>query len=207
MRGPTRLRTTGESVAAITLGCRPNLPPCSGVPVPPHPPTTTPFRKAPVYITPEELQAFIYGVGNATALPDNAAALIRSAEGLVNDALRGAVYRVDEFGFAEKDEYAAAITNATAEQAQAWVLAGIDPRLGVAQLPDVVVSKSALGVSTTVQASSRRDLEALASGQQLTSAALAYLNRAGLITAHIGTPGASQRRLVAVYSPTDSGLI
>lgn len=139
-----------------------------------------------MYITLEELQAYIYGVGNVTALPANAAALIRSAEGLVNDAIRGAVYALDTAGLPAEAENLAAVKAATAEQAQSWVLGEIDPRLGVVQLPAVVVSKSALGISTTVQVSSRRDLEALASGQHLTSAAVAYLWRAGLITARIG---------------------
>lgn len=150
-----------------------------------------------MYITPEALQAFVYGVGNDTALPSNAAALIRSAENLVDDALRGATYRVTIDGIASNADYATAISNATAEQAQAWILAGLDPRLGVEQLPAVVVSKSALGVSTTVQASSRRELEALASGQELTSAAWAYLIRAGLISARIGSGNVSQRRLLS----------
>jgi hypothetical protein len=156
-----------------------------------------------VYLTPEELQAYIYGTGNTTALPDNAAALIRHAEGLVDDTLRGAVYTVDADGIAAKLEYATAIMFATAEQAQAWVMSGLDPRLGVAQLPDVIVSKSALGISTTVQASSRRDLEALASGQELTAASWAYLNRAGLITAHIGAHDAGERSLAAVIGVSE----
>ena len=150
-----------------------------------------------MYITIEELQAYIYGAGNVTALPTNSAALIRSAGGLVDDAIRGAVYNITADGIAVNVEYAAAIKAATAEQTQAWVLGKIDPRLGVAQLPAVIVSKSALGVSVTVQASNRRDLEALASGQQLTSAALAHLRRAGLISARIGADTASRRRLVA----------
>jgi hypothetical protein len=156
-----------------------------------------------VYTTLEELQAYVYGVGNATALPDNAHALIRSAEVLVDNTIRGAVYAVDLDGLPEKAAILTAIQSAVCEQAQAWILAGLDPRLGVAQLPAVVVSKSALGVSVTVQASSRRDLEALASGQQLTSAAWAHLNRAGLITAHIGATESAQRRLVSIQSVTE----
>ena len=159
-----------------------------------------------MYLTTALLQSYIYGT-LATPLPDNAPALIRAAEGLVDDALRGTIYPVNSSGLPTDADDLAAIISATAEQAQAWILGNIDPRLGVAQLPAVVVSKSALGVSLTVQNSSRHDLETLAGGTQLTSAALAYLRRAGLITAHISATVPAVRRLAVVYSPTESGLV
>lgn len=138
-----------------------------------------------VYGTPADLGAWM-GLAEPPALAD---VLLRTATQLVLDATSGAVYATDPAGLATDTGTASALLEATLTQAEAWSLAGIDPRQGRAQRGRVVASKSLGAKSVTYQADAAADAEAsdLASGQVLVAAAVTILRNAGLITAHVGT--------------------
>ena len=138
-----------------------------------------------VYGTEAELASWM----GLTEPPPLAAVLLRSASGLVLDATAGAVYAVDADGYATATSARTPLTEATLTQAEAWALAGVDPRRGRVQRARVVASKSLGAKSVSYQADAAADAEAsdLASGQFLTPAAYSILRNAGLITAAVGT--------------------
>lgn len=143
------------------------------------------------YATPEELAAWIDPDADPTpARPTNAAKLLRTASGLVDDALIASLYATDDTGLPTMPKVLQAVKDATCEQAAAWVLAGIDPALGASQLKRVVQSKSLSGVSVTYQASLSDAYKAtLADARELTPAAWSILQRAGLLTNRANTTG------------------
>lgn len=146
------------------------------------------------YATPQQLAAYMNPDAVSPQPPQNATVLLRTASGLVADAIVGGIYATDGEGNATDPVIASAIRDATCEQAQAWSLNGIDPRQGTTQTARRVASKSLAGASVSYEAGSGGAdyLDALASGTELTEGAWAILRRAGLISNRVVTGGYSR---------------
>lgn len=124
----------------------------------------------------------------------NAGILLRVATGLVLDATASAVYATDDDGRAHVGGTRDALTEAVYTQAEAWALAGVDPRPGVAATTPkrAIAAKSIGGASWTYEARSGRETQTaadLASGEVLIGAAVRVLANAGLLTTRIRIAG------------------
>lgn len=139
------------------------------------------------YATPAELATYLDPDSENPTPPPLATVLVRKASQLVLDATAGAPYGVDEDGYPVDAYLRNAMREATLEQASAWSLHGIDPRKGAAGAPRRVSSKALNGAQASYVADPQADtaLSALWAGDSLTSAALAVLRNAGLITTRV----------------------
>lgn len=139
------------------------------------------------YADAADLAAYMDPDNSTPTPPPLATILLRSAQQLVLDAIVAAVYAVDANEHATSVPIHDAIKAAIMEQASAWALHSIDPRMGAGQAPRQVSSKSLLGGSVSYVADPARDtyLSDLASGQHLTTAAWTILVNAGLISTAI----------------------
>lgn len=126
-------------------------------------------------------------VDGVAPIPPLATVLLRYAQALVLDAIAAAIYAVDVNEHATDPDTYTAIKTAILEQAQAWSLAGIDPRKGAGQVGRQVASKSLLGGSVSYVTDPTRDsyLSDLASGAHLTLSAWRILRNAGLIVSTV----------------------
>lgn len=143
----------------------------------------------PTYATPAELAAYIEPDATDPAPPANATVLLRMASELVRDATASAVYVTDGNGMPTHLDTLTAFKAATMEQAQAWSLRDLDPRLGPDQVPRRVASKGLGGATVSYVADPAADtyLSDLASGKSLTLQAFNILRNAGLISARVQT--------------------
>lgn len=142
-----------------------------------------------IYATAAELATYMDPDAEMPAAVPLATVLIRHASTLVVGATAGATYRTDVDGFATDERTAAALKEATLEQASAWAINDIDPRKGAAGLNPIVTTKS-LGdaaVSYGQSAAIQEAIVALASGTSLTDRAYDILRNAGLISNRVGT--------------------
>lgn len=147
------------------------------------------------YATPEELAAYVHPDDDPPAAVPDATVLLRSASQLVTDAIAGAVYAVDDDGHPTLAANLTAVKDATMEQASAWSLNGIDPRLGEQQVARRIKSKSlGNGAASTTYEDGSSDLLRLASGQYLTDAAWLILANAGLTSNRASTNGGAVER-------------
>lgn len=142
-----------------------------------------------IYGTPADLATWVDpDTVPAPAIP-KATVLLRAATQLVLSYTQAARYATDAEGKATDENVADALLSATLEQAAAWHLNDIDPRLGSAQTKRRVASKSLNGASVSYVADPKADnyLSDLASGQALTLTAWRFLDNAGLIVTTVGT--------------------
>ncbi|MBF6333328.1 hypothetical protein [Nocardia transvalensis] len=93
-----------------------------------------------IYASPDDLAAFL------TPVPDNAAALIRSASMLVRDVTSNDLYDITPAGLPSDPDLRQALREATCVQVASWVDAGIGPAAG---LKPAVASQSADGGSVS----------------------------------------------------------
>lgn len=142
-----------------------------------------------LYATPAELAHYLDPDASAPEVPPLATVLLRHASSLVAGATAAAVYRVDAEGLPADTKLREALRDATCEQAGQWSLHGLDPRKGATQLTRLVASKSLNGASVSYEANAAAQaaLNALASGDELTAAAWAILDNAGLISSRISS--------------------
>lgn len=155
------------------------------------------------YATVDELKTFL-GIAPGDPAPANAEPYLRIASGLVADTIAGAVYPVAA-GLPTKAEHITATRDATCTQVEAWITTGIDPRLGVQQVAPTVKSKGLAGATVTY-ADAVRDPQvyALASGNVLIENAWGILNRAGLVSAKVGSAtGGRMDQFFTPYPPYD----
>lgn len=122
--------------------------------------------------------------------PANATRYLRTASGLVSEAIIAAVYRVDENGVPTDATKAAACRDATLIQVEAWIVAGIDPALGTAQVKRAVKTKAASngGLSVTYDDADPRQWT-LAAGRELVPEAVVPLRVNGMLTAAVQHDG------------------
>ena len=144
------------------------------------------------YASTAQLAAYMDPDSESPTAPANATVLIRAASALIDKAIESAFYAVDSDDLPTDPKVAAALADATCEQAQAWALNGIDPRKSAAVLAQsgrVVASKSLDGISVSYEqnAAATAALTALQSGDYLIPAAMQILRSAGLITSKIVT--------------------
>lgn len=142
------------------------------------------------YATTAELKAFL-GLDPGDPDPANATRYIRTASGLVTEAILAAVYRVDENGVPTDATKAAACRDATLIQVEAWIASGIDPALGTAQVKRAVKTKAASngGLSVTYDAPDPRHHQ-LAEARELVAEAVVPLRVNGLLTTAVQHVGA-----------------
>lgn len=141
-----------------------------------------------IYATPADLWEYM----GKTGAPDEAfttrtTPLLRRASSLVQQAIRGAIYRADASGLPTDPLKLDATNEATCAQAAAWEANGIDPYMGRAGAKPAVASKGAGGLSVQY-ASYAADAEArsdLASGDVLISEPLRVLEAAQLLTTRV----------------------
>lgn len=167
---------------------------------------------APIYATADELAAYITGDPEAQAGADAAVYTlrIRSASRLVAKATESAVYATDGDLLPTDAGKLTAMSEATMEHASAWIAAGIDPALGVSQLTRGVKSKSLSGpggtASVTYDADRAEEYAVLlAEGQELTPAAWAILEAAGLVSNRATVLGKGGRDTWLVGTAYDIG--
>ena len=79
--------------------------------------------------------------------PENAAALLRSASGLVRSSTKMATYGTDADGYPTNTALRTAFRDATTAQAKYWADLGIDPSKGAAGVAPLAASKSIGGAS------------------------------------------------------------
>ncbi|WP_457948304.1 hypothetical protein ACTAQI_20320 [Pseudarthrobacter sp. alpha12b] len=96
-----------------------------------------------VYATEAELSAWM----TPATVPANAAALLRSASGLVRSSTKMATYGTDADGYPTNTALRTAFRDATTAQAQYWADLGIDPSKGAAGVAPLAASKSIGGAS------------------------------------------------------------
>jgi hypothetical protein len=81
------------------------------------------------------------------AAPANAAALLRSASGLIRSSTKMAVYDTDTAGMPSDTTVLGAFRDATCAQAAFWSAMKVDPSLGAAGVTPLAASKSIGGAS------------------------------------------------------------
>ncbi|MDQ1053176.1 hypothetical protein QE394_001104 [Arthrobacter sp. SORGH_AS 212] len=96
-----------------------------------------------VYATEAELSEWM----TPATVPANAAALLRSASGLVRSSTKMATYGTDADGYPTNTALRTAFRDATTAQAQYWADLGIDPSKGAAGVAPLAASKSIGGAS------------------------------------------------------------
>jgi len=96
-----------------------------------------------LYATPEDLTAWL----DPATPPGNAAALLRSASGLVRSETKTAVYTTDADGYPTDTALRTAFREAVCAQAKFWADHDIDPSLGAAGVAPLAASKSIGGAS------------------------------------------------------------
>jgi len=166
----------------------------------------------PIYATAAELAAYVDPDATEPTPVPKATVLLRRASQLVLDATANARYTTNAAtGLPTLHRVREAMREATLEQASAWVAAGLDPSLGVAQLPRTVASKSQGSVSVSYQQDAATDAErrALAAGDSLTSAARSILAAAGLISSALNVTAGTETFPVRVdpYNPLTGALL
>ncbi|SLG40346.1 Uncharacterised protein [Mycobacteroides abscessus subsp. abscessus] len=117
--------------------------------------------------------------GWLTVLPDDAAALLRRASLLVDEAVRMDCYDTDAADAPTDPRVAAAFRDATCQQVVEWVAAGLDPDAGAVGQAPQVVSQSTEGDSVTY-APRPTPAEIAAATDYLCRASLLILRAAGL---------------------------
>ena len=95
------------------------------------------------YATEAELSAWM----EPAPAPENAAALLRSASGLVRSSTKMATYGTDADGYPTDTALRTAFRDATTAQAKYWADLGIDPSKGAAGVAPLAASKSIGGAS------------------------------------------------------------
>lgn len=142
-----------------------------------------------IYGTPAELATWVDPDTEPPADIPKATVLLRAATQLVLWYAQAARYSTGDDGKATDESVADALLSATLEQAAAWHLNGIDPRMGAAQGKRRIASKSLNGASVNYVADPRADtwLTDLASGQVLTVSAWQFLDNGGLIVTTVGS--------------------
>lgn len=142
-----------------------------------------------IYATADELAAYMEPDTDPPTPITNGTVLVRSASALVTSAIAAAQYRTDDDGMPTDATLVQALKDATCEQAQAWSLNNIDPRLGAAGLKPIVTTKSLGGAAVSYgQSAAIQDaLVALAAGDTLIPSAFDILANAGLISNRVGT--------------------
>lgn len=142
-----------------------------------------------IYGTPAELAVWVDPDTDPAPPIPKATVLLRAASQLVLWYTQAARYATGDDGKATDEDVADAMLSATLEQAAAWHLNGIDPRLGAGQIKRRISSKSLSGASVSYVADPKADtwLSDLASGQALTVSAWQFLDNAGLIVTTVGS--------------------
>lgn len=149
----------------------------------------------PLYATPDELAVYMHPDTEDPQPPADATVLLRTASGLVASAIASARYATDGDDLPTDPRKRDAVRDATMEQASAWAIHGLDPRKGAAQVERRVSSKSIGPASWSYESGSAADaaMDALASGERLTSAALGILDAAGLLSGRLTVSRAVER--------------
>jgi hypothetical protein len=96
-----------------------------------------------IYATPEELAVWL----TPEPSPANAAALLRSASGLIRSETKTAIYPTDTDGYPTNTATRDAFRSAACAQAKFWADHGINPSLGAAGVAPQAASKSIGGAS------------------------------------------------------------
>lgn len=150
------------------------------------------------YATPADL-----AVWTGSPAPANAESLIRKASGLVADATRGSIYRVDPDDRPTDSKIGLALQEATLSQVEAWLDAGISSPgpAAAASRPQKVASKSLGGASVSYATDAAADAawSNLAGGAFLTDIALQILDRAGLLSNNVQ----GSRTITDIHRPYD----